>query len=126
LDHFKKVNDSYGHAAGDQVLKSVTQLVCSMLRSADVFGRYGGEEFVILLPMTNAQEAYTLAERIRKNVELLRVPSENGAVVVTLSTGIVELVHNSQPDTVESLIRDADSLMYSAKQAGRNRIAINA
>ncbi len=126
LDHFKKVNDSYGHAAGDQVLKSVTQLVCSMLRSADVFGRYGGEEFVILLPMTNAQEAYALAERIRKNVELLRVPSERGSVAVTLSTGIVELVHNSQPDTVESLIRDADSLMYSAKQAGRNRIAINA
>jgi diguanylate cyclase (GGDEF)-like protein len=97
-----------------------------MLRSADVFGRYGGEEFVILLPMTNAQEAYALAERIRKNVELLRVPSERGSVAVTLSTGIVELVHNSQPDTVESLIRYADSLMYSAKQAGRNRIAINA
>jgi len=124
LDHFKEVNDTFGHAAGDQILQRVTQVACAELRSADVIGRYGGEEFVIVLPMTNAQQAYPLAERIRVGVAAIRVSTEKGAATVTLSIGIVENHHGSKPGTVEDMIRGADAVMYSAKQAGRNRTEI--
>jgi diguanylate cyclase (GGDEF)-like protein/PAS domain S-box-containing protein len=127
LDHFKEVNDSFGHAAGDQILQLVTQAASKELRSADVIGRYGGEEFVIVLPMTNAQQALPLAERIRLGVAAIRVPTEKGDASVTLSLGIVELIHgaqSAQTRSAEDLIRRADEAMYAAKQAGRNRTEI--
>jgi diguanylate cyclase (GGDEF)-like protein/PAS domain S-box-containing protein len=124
IDHFKEVNDAFGHAAGDQILQRVTQVACANLRSADVIGRYGGEEFVIVLPMTNAKQAYPLAERIRVGVEEMRVHTEKGAAVVTLSIGIVELIQGAQNGSAENLIRRADEAMYAAKQAGRNRTEI--
>jgi diguanylate cyclase (GGDEF)-like protein len=125
IDHFKKVNDTFGHAAGDQILQQVTQVACAELRSADVIGRYGGEEFVIVLPMTNARQAYPLAERIRQGVEAMRMPTEKGDAAVTLSIGIVEMRHGMQIKSVETLIHDADEVMYAAKQAGRNRTEIS-
>ena len=123
IDHFKQVNDTFGHAVGDQMLQLVTRTACRELRSTDVIGRYGGEEFVIILPMTNAQQAYPLAERIRERVSALRVPTEKGAATVTLSVGIVE-THGARSESAEALIRRADQAMYAAKQSGRNRTEI--
>jgi len=124
IDHFKKVNDTFGHAVGDQMLQRVTQTACEELRSADIIGRYGGEEFVVILPMTNAQQAHPLAERIREQVAAIRVPTKTGDASVTLSIGIVEIIHGEQTRSVEALIRYADKAMYAAKQAGRNRTEI--
>jgi diguanylate cyclase (GGDEF)-like protein/PAS domain S-box-containing protein len=124
IDHFKEVNDTFGHATGDEILQHVTQVACKELRSADVIGRYGGEEFVILLPMTNAQQAYPLAERIRMGVEAMYVSTEKGDATVTLSIGIVEMNRDVQNGSVDNLIRSADKVMYAAKRAGRNRTEI--
>ena len=124
LDHFKEVNDIFGHAVGDHMLQRVTQIARSELRSADVIGRYGGEEFVVVLPMTNAHHAYPLAERIRTRVAAIRVPTEKGDAFVTLSIGIVEMFHSPKIDSIDDLIRRADEAMYAAKQAGRNRTEV--
>ena len=124
IDRFKKVNDIFGHMAGDQMLERVTQVASSELRSADVIGRYGGEEFIILLPMTTAQQAYSLAERIRMEVAALRVSTPKGNASVTLSIGIVEMMQGVQAESVENVFRRVDEAMYAAKQAGRNRTEI--
>jgi diguanylate cyclase (GGDEF)-like protein/PAS domain S-box-containing protein len=121
VDYFKKVNDAHGHLAGDQALVEVTKSVQAQLRNADVFGRYGGEEFVILLPMTNAQQAYILAERIRKNIENFRMKSAQGNTIsVTVSLGIAQIDTMYVDETVEKLFNRADEAMYQAKNAGRN------
>jgi diguanylate cyclase (GGDEF)-like protein len=109
---------------GDQILQRVTQIACAELRSADVIGRYGGEEFVIVLPMTSAKRAYPLAERIRAGVAAMRVPTEKGDAAATLSIGIVEMTHTTQAGSIETMIHNADEAMYAAKQAGRNRTEI--
>jgi len=121
IDHFKKINDSFGHVIGDQVLQLVTQAARAELRSADVIGRYGGEEFVIVLPVTNAQQAYSLAERIRTGVEAIRVVTTKGEAAVTISIGIVEI--SSGRRSIEEMINAADEAMYIAKQV-RNRTEI--
>jgi diguanylate cyclase (GGDEF)-like protein/PAS domain S-box-containing protein len=106
LDLFKKVNDTFGHTVGDQILVQVTQVARAELRSADYIGRYGGEEFLILLPMTNARQAYALAERIRENVAKICVPTPIGDATVTLSTGIVEVNQQvRQAASIDDLIR---------------------
>ncbi|MDD2921391.1 MAG: GGDEF domain-containing protein, partial [Anaerolineales bacterium] len=129
LDHFKKVNDTYGHAVGDAVLRRVVQVARAELRSSDVIGRYGGEEFVVIMPMTSAQQAYQLAERIRAAVESLRVPTQKGDVAVTVSLGIAELLRlpympNGEAESLDDLVRRADEAMYAAKNSGRNRIIV--
>jgi diguanylate cyclase (GGDEF)-like protein len=120
IDHFKNINDTFGHMAGDHILQQVTGIARAELRSADVIGRYGGEEFVIILPMTNAKQAYSLAERIRKKVEALRIQPDKADASVTLSIGISEIYHAAQNKSVDHLIRSADEAMYDAKHAGRN------
>ena len=124
IDHFKQVNDVFGHDIGDRILEGVTQCAVAELRTGDVIGRYGGEEFIILLPMTIALQAYPLAERIRISVANLAVASEKGNVSVTLSIGIVEMLPDAQTETVEDLFRRADKAMYGAKFTGRNRTVI--
>lgn len=124
LDHFKNINDTFGHALGDHMLERVTQVAHSELRDVDLIGRYGGEEFVIVLPVTSAQQAWLLAERIRSGVEALRVETDNGPAFVSLSIGIAEMLHEPQDVAVENVIRRADEAMYAAKQAGRNRSVI--
>ncbi len=124
IDRFKKVNDTFGHMVGDQILELITQVARAELRSADMIGRYGGEEFIILLPMTTAQRAYSLAERIRVNVAALRIPTPKGDASITISVGIVEMRHASPAESVEDVFRRADEAMYAAKQAGRNRTEI--
>jgi diguanylate cyclase (GGDEF)-like protein/PAS domain S-box-containing protein len=124
IDHFKGVNDTYGHNTGDRILHRVAQAACTELRSVDVIGRYGGEEFVIVLPMTNAQQAYPLAERIREGVMAMKESTDKGDVRVTLSIGIAEKKQDTQSESMDNLIRKADKAMYAAKQAGRNRTMI--
>jgi|GEM_PF-1832889 len=124
LDHFKQINDTFGHATGDQMLESVTQTTRAQLRDTDLIGRYGGEEFVIILPVTSAQQAYLLGERIRTSVAALRVQAERSPATVTLSIGIAEMIHTPQDESVENVISRADEAMYAAKRAGRNRTVI--
>ncbi len=124
IDHFKKVNDTFDHSIGDMILQKITQIVRNELRSADMIGRYGGEEFIVILPMTNAQQAYPLAERIRINAAALNMETPKGRASVTLSIGIVELQTAASVETVEDIFRRADEAMYAAKQAGRNRTEI--
>ncbi|MCX6080495.1 MAG: PAS domain S-box protein [Chloroflexi bacterium] len=126
IDHFKHVNDLFGHLIGDQILKKVVGTAFAELRSVDVIGRYGGEEFIILLPMTNAQQAYLLAERIRTGVEKLKVPTDKGNVSVSLSIGIVEINLSLPTESLEDLFHRADTAMYNAKFTGRNRTVISA
>ena len=123
LDYFKQVNDTFGHAVGDRILECVVQVACAELRSADKIGRYGGDEFVIVLPVTTAQQAYPLAERIRAGVAAIRVPTPLGDAAATLSIGISETIHLPHDDAIEHVINRADEAMYVAKQAGRNRTA---
>ncbi|CAG0973859.1 putative diguanylate cyclase DgcC [Anaerolineales bacterium] len=124
LDHFKDVNDTFGHAVGDQILQNVTQVARSQLRDVDLIGRYGGEEFVIILPVTSARQASLVAERIRGGVENLRIETDKGPASVTLSLGIAEMFHAPQDGSVDDMIRRADEALYAAKKAGRNCIAI--
>jgi diguanylate cyclase (GGDEF)-like protein/PAS domain S-box-containing protein len=121
VDTFKEVNDTFGHAVGDRLLEQVAHVAGAGLRSADLIGRYGGDEFVIVLPMTTAQQAFTAAERIRAAVSAIRVPTPLGDVAVTLSIGIAEMFHPPLDDTVAQVINRADEAMYQAKQTGRNR-----
>ncbi len=129
IDHFKRVNDGYGHAVGDRMLERVAQVARAALRSADVIGRYGGEEAVIALPVTTAGQANAVAERIRADVAAIRVPTPKGDAAVTVSLGIAEVLFTSpvqqcgEDDSVECVIHRADEAMYAAKQAGGNRVA---
>jgi diguanylate cyclase (GGDEF)-like protein/PAS domain S-box-containing protein len=124
LDHFKQINDIYGHSIGDKMLERVAQVTHAQLRDVDIIGRYGGEEFVVVLPMTKAQKASLLAQRILETVSAIRLHTENGPAAVTLSIGISETIHAPQDESVEAVIRRADAAMYAAKQAGRNRAVI--
>lgn len=121
VDHFKQVNDTFGHEMGDQALKMTIKTVCTCLRSADLIGRYGGDEFVILLPHTSAEDALPLAERIHAGLAGLQLDTENGPLSLTISIGLAQLDHDTaQADTVECILRRADQALYAAKQAGRN------
>jgi diguanylate cyclase (GGDEF)-like protein len=123
IDHFKAVNDTYGHAAGDIVLRGVAQSIASNLRSTDLIGRYGGEEFMILLSETSAEDAASLAEKLRHMVQRLTFKVEgNPHLSVTVSIGIAG--GEGTALRVDSLARDADAAMYSAKSLGRNQVYV--
>ena len=125
IDYFKQINDTFGHAIGDEALKLTIQTVCAKLRSADLIGRYGGDEFVILLPQTSALDALPLAERIHASIAEMRLETNKGPLTLTISIGIAQSIHDaSELDTVESLLLRADQALYAAKQAGRNRTVI--
>ncbi|MBK8418753.1 MAG: PAS domain S-box protein [Anaerolineales bacterium] len=125
IDHFKQINDTFGHAIGDEALKLTVETVCAKLRSADLIGRYGGDEFVILLPQTSALDALPLAERIHAGIADMRLDTNKGPLTLTISIGIAQSIHGaSEHDTVESLLLRADQALYAAKQAGRNRTVI--
>ncbi len=129
IDFFKRVNDIYGHAAGDLVLKTVSKTMRSQLREYDIAGRYGGEEFALLLPFTKTEEAVMVAERLRKAVEnkkidLSKVNQEfpHKIINVTISVGIYEFKNQ---DKAEELLKKADKALYEAKETGRNKIVVN-
>ncbi len=120
LDKFKSFNDAYGHVKGDELLKSFSTMVKSAIRSTDIAGRYGGEEFCVILPNTSVKGAAVIAERIRKAMEELKISAADGQPPVgrTLSIGIAEF---SAGETVEKLLSAADAALYRAKAGGRNR-----
>ncbi len=131
IDHFKRVNDNWGHPAGDAVLREIAQRVESQVRASDVAARYGGEEFVILLPNTDVASAMLLAERIRKAVAETPIELPNGeTVTITASIGISEVQPAPEADDLktvgDSLIARADVALYAAKSAGRDRVVVEA
>jgi diguanylate cyclase (GGDEF)-like protein len=123
IDHFKAVNDSYGHASGDVVLRGVAQTIAAHLRASDMIGRYGGEEFMLILTETDVEEGAVLTEKLRTLVQRQRYPIEdNPELSVTISIGIAG--GSGTRLRMESLVRDADAAMYSAKSLGRNQTYI--
>lgn len=123
IDHFKKVNDQYGHLVGDDVLEKLSTLIRDNIRNTDIAGRYGGEEFIIVLAQTDLYAARIVAERIRKIVETARMKDFSGNVFgITVSEG----VSGWEPgDDIHSLISRADEALYKAKENGRNRVEVS-
>ena len=121
LDHFKHVNDTWGHPAGDAVLKHVAALVTSSIRSTDLAGRLGGEEFIVLLPATSKEAARKIAEKVRARMEATPTPWENIRIPHTASIGLAATTAAEKRD-FDSLYTDADKALYIAKQRGRNRV----
>ncbi len=117
LDHFKKVNDDFGHLIGDEVLEKLASIVSSTNRNADIFARYGGEEFIILTPETDLTGALIEAERIRNDIEKYDFKT---AGHITCSFGVTEFIAES--DTVDKLLDRVDKALYRAKEHGRNRV----
>ena len=123
FDHFKDVNDTYGHAAGDSVLRAISRLLLGSVRSVDSIGRFGGEEFVIVLPEMDLEEAQETAERLRRKVAEEPQPLGNGeAVPLTISVGVA--VYPDHGQTASTLCAAADKAMYLAKDRGRNCVAM--
>ncbi len=120
LDHFKWVNDTYGHATGDGVLRAFAATVQSSLRPADLFGRYGGEEFVAILPGATIEAAMVIAERVRNGFANLSILAADHQVHSTVSAGVANAA--SSAVTLEAIIRIADGALYRAKELGRNRV----
>lgn len=123
IDHFKKVNDTYGHLSGDAVLKEVPMRMLDCVRSTDLVARYGGEEFVVMMPDTPPVVARSIAERIRQAMESkgFKIPEAPGEIKCTMSFG----VSTARPeDTVDSLIKRADDALYKAKEGGRNQVVM--
>jgi diguanylate cyclase (GGDEF)-like protein len=122
VDHFKQVNDTHGHATGDDVLRMVANTVQYALRATDTLGRWGGEEFVaILYELQSEDNLQDIAEKVRTLVEVSRLDFNGQGVTVTISIGGTLILPS---DTPETLIQRADELMYRSKQVGRNRLTI--
>ncbi len=122
VDHFKGVNDRFGHLAGDDALKAVVQACMAQVRQADWVGRFGGEEFVVLLPETNLEGALATAQRLCRSVESLRFPDRDEAMSITISVGVAERTPNMT--RVEHLLNAADEALYRAKSMGRNCVSV--
>ena len=121
IDYFKRVNDEYGHLAGDEVLKIFTHEAHQSLRTSDYFGRYGGEEFLMILPQTSLEGGHVIADRFRNRLESLKFPEIDRDFTLTTSIGITQYVVGE--DVVQTLAR-ADAALYRAKRLGRNRVEI--
>jgi diguanylate cyclase (GGDEF)-like protein len=120
IDHFKRVNDNYGHGVGDQALVTVAERCRSGSRTVDLVGRYGGEEFLILMPESSQDAARLVAERLRHSLAERPIPTEAGPIRITISAGVSEM---RETDTLQTLIERADEALYEAKNNGRNRVA---
>jgi diguanylate cyclase (GGDEF)-like protein len=119
-DHFKKVNDTYGHVVGDEVLRHIAAACQENLRSVDILGRYGGEEFAVLLPDADRKAATRVGERLRKAISHIAVPVSEGTLSITASLGISTAKGNDI--NLKTMMERADSALYAAKNAGRNRV----
>ncbi len=123
IDHFKQVNDQYGHAAGDAVLKQVAQCIHSTIRKGDISARWGGEEFILLLPETDQNEALIQAERLRTALENIALKFQGKRIAITGSVGVCgTLADHWHPASIERMIDRADRALYSAKEEGRNQV----
>ncbi|NND59625.1 MAG: GGDEF domain-containing protein [Gammaproteobacteria bacterium] len=124
VDHFKAVNDRYGHPAGDRVLTAIADICCSIVRSSDVVCRFGGEEFAIILPQATQENAHEIAERIRVGIENSRFSLGHDSVQVTVSQGIAEMNRRLADST--AFLSAADTALYDSKRGGRNAVHIAA
>lgn len=126
IDHFKDINDTHGHQVGDEVLKEVVQVLSSSIRTSDLLGRYGGEEFIIIAPLTAHQEALILAERLREAVSKWPFETTYGFIKLTISLGVATYdgkTETCQGAIIEQLLAKADAELYKAKAAGRNCVS---
>lgn len=121
IDHFKRVNDTFGHDCGDHVLVTVSSLMSNVLRRQDIISRWGGEEFIILLPETDEKGAETVAEKIRNKVALEEMELNGNSIKVTLTLGICQ--HDNEKTLNETVVK-ADAALYKGKESGRNRVVI--
>jgi len=119
IDHFKKINDNYGHSVGDKVLVELAQLFLKQMREQDCISRWGGEEFLFILPQTSAQNAYILAEKIQRKLEKNPIAHDDHQITVTVSMGIEQFDGSK---SIDEVINSADKYLYQAKHAGRNKI----
>lgn len=127
VDHFKQINDRFGHPAGDAILHAIASSLARGLRATDVLARYGGEEFVLLLPGTDLNEAAAIAERLRAGVARLDIAETAGPGSLSVSIGVACLTEtDDRSDAADRLIRSADAALYRAKAAGRNRVMLAA
>lgn len=122
IDHFKRVNDSYGHDAGDDVLESLSNVGLGVLRKVDIFGRIGGEEFSVLLPDTALEGAVQVAERLREEVQNTVIKTRSGDISITVSIGVSSL--NEEINSLEHLLKTSDIALYTSKRQGRNRVSV--
>jgi diguanylate cyclase (GGDEF)-like protein len=122
IDHFKKVNDTYGHQAGDEVIREVSRVTSENLRSTDIAGRYGGEEFGVILTSTDAESGMVFCERLRKCIEALEVVHDGQTIRFTVSLGISEATENTA--SYADWLSQADKALYQSKETGRNRTTI--
>ena len=121
IDHFKKINDRKGHAAGDNILKAVAELLRKELRETDIIGRFGGEEFVVALPDSYPNDTYRIAEHLRTSVEKLRFPGELAELAITITIGITQVLDIEESQ--EAALARADKALYRGKNSGRNTVA---
>lgn len=119
IDFFKKVNDTYGHDAGDEVLKTVARIMEDSVRRDTMVSRWGGEEFLIIFPESNGDDAYVAVERIRANIEKSETQVANEIIKVTMTFGIAEYDYSG---SVDNMLKEADEKLYSGKESGRNRV----
>lgn len=124
IDHFKAVNDQYGHVAGDAVIRVIVQRTQQQLRRYDIVARYGGEEFLAVLPETDAQGAQAVAERIRRAIEKSPIDTRKDRIAVTVSIGVHAAVATGLPGSEEQMIDASDKALYQAKNSGRNRVCV--
>ncbi|KAA0258909.1 diguanylate cyclase [Deferribacter autotrophicus] len=121
IDNFKKINDTYGHLVGDEVLKDISRIISQTLRKTDFVGRYGGEEFLVILPYLNINESYKIAERIRKNIENNSFHIGNLELKITVSLGVSSV---KKYENLNDALEAADKALYNAKKSGKNKTII--
>jgi len=124
FDYFKVVNDRYGHQAGDAVLAAVARTLKERIRASDILGRYGGEEFIVVLTAVDPEKALAVAEEMRESVEALRVSYRNEIIATTISVGVAVSLEGDRTTTLEKLLMEADLALYKAKREGRNRVCV--
>lgn len=127
IDRFKQVNDTYGHQSGDMILTSLGQLALGDVRQTDIVSRYGGEEFLVILPSTGLQESSKAAERLRRRVEEYRfpiVPTDDGEETIDITVSLGVAATSGEVESGEQLIKAADEALYRAKEEGRNRVCL--
>jgi len=123
LDHFKRVNDTYGHHAGDQVLITVAEICQENIRDVDILARYGGEEFALLLPETSMPQARKTAERLRREVAEASIEVDGHRISSTMSLGVAGL-DDDELETLGKMLHRADQALYVAKRSGRNQVVV--
>ncbi|MBP9694624.1 MAG: GGDEF domain-containing protein, partial [Alphaproteobacteria bacterium] len=124
IDHFKSINDTFGHAVGDEALIKLAKVVKGMIRDTDIFGRFGGEEFALLLPNTNLVDGQKIAERVREAIGGIKLSSNEDVICFTVSIGLTHYLVKMD-DTISKALQRADEALYVAKKSGRNKVILS-